>query len=508
MRQTSSGPGRIRECPALFGVRGGYGSAQIVLSLDPGTIRATPKSFVGYSDLTTLLTWLVGYCGVVAFHGPTVSGRLGRGPAAYDRASLLSALTVAAPMGELTLDGGETLVAGEVTGRLLGGTLTQLAAAQGTAYGLAPWDDTILLLEDVGERPYRLDRLVQQIRDAGMLRRCAACCWHVSRCDEPGGVLTAREVLADLFAGFPGPVVFGTPTGHVDGPALTLPLGVQARLVANTRRRLSSRKRRCRRPQARHAMKVHLIGICGTAMATLAALLKQRGFDVQGSDQGVYPPMSEFLASEGIRAFDGYDAAHITSDLSLVVVGNAISRGNPELEAVLVAQDPLLLASGGHSRALPVGRSFDGDCGHPREDHDDLAGWLGAHSAGTDPTVLIGGIARNFGDDGSSYRIGAGREFVIEGDEYDSAFFDKTAKFLKYLPDIAVVNNVEFDHADIYPDLDAVRQAFQRLVLLVPRNGLLLLGHDSEHALALKARAVSPVETFGFSEDADWAATT
>ena len=112
----------------------------------------------------------------------------------------------------------------------------------------------------------------------------------------------------------------------------------------------------------------------------------------------------------------------------------------------------------------------------------------------------MGGIARNFGDDGSSYRIGAGREFVIEGDEYDSAFFDKTAKFLKYLPDIAVVNNVEFDHADIYPDLQAVLQAFQRFVLLVPRNGLLLLGHDSEHALGLKARAVSPVETFGFSE--------
>ncbi len=118
----------------------------------------------------------------------------------------------------------------------------------------------------------------------------------------------------------------------------------------------------------------------------------------------------------------------------------------------------------------------------------------------------MGGIARNFGDDGSSYRIGAGREFVIEGDEYDSAFFDKTAKFLKYLPDIAVVNNVEFDHADIYPDLQAVLQAFQRFVLLVPRNGLLLLGHDSEHALGLKTRAVSPVETFGFSGEADWAA--
>ena len=223
----------------LFGVRGGYGSAQIVSSLDPGTIRATPKSFVGYSDLTTLLTWLVGHCGVVAFHGPTVAGRLGRGPEAYDRASLLAALTVAAPMGELELPGAETLVAGEVTGRLLGGTLTQLAASAGTAYGLLPWDDTILLLEDVGERPYRLDRLVQQIRDSGLLRRVRGVLLGTfPRCDEPGGVLTAREVLADLFDAFPGPVVFGVPTGHVDGPALTLPLGVQARLVAGATVRL------------------------------------------------------------------------------------------------------------------------------------------------------------------------------------------------------------------------------------------------------------------------------
>jgi muramoyltetrapeptide carboxypeptidase len=223
----------------LFAVRGGYGSAQIVSSLDPGTIRTTPKALVGYSDLTTLLTWLVGHCGVIAFHGPTVAGRLGRGPDAYDRASLLAALTVAAPMGELVLEGAETVVTGEVTGRLLGGTLTQLAAAMGTPYGLAPWDDTILLLEDVGERPYRLDRLVQQVRDAGLLRRVRGVMLGTfPRCDEPGGGLTAHEVLADLFAEFPGPVVFGVRTGHVEGPALTLPLGVRVRLVADAVPRL------------------------------------------------------------------------------------------------------------------------------------------------------------------------------------------------------------------------------------------------------------------------------
>jgi muramoyltetrapeptide carboxypeptidase len=230
---------RAPDVRALIGARGGYGSVQIVASLDPGTIRATPKAFVGYSDLTTLLTWLVTHCGVVAFHGPTVAGRLGKGADRYDRASLLAALTRPEPMGEITLATAEGLVPGEAAGRLLGGTLTQLAAAAGTPYALRPWDDTLLLLEDVGERPYRLDRLVQQIRDAGLLRRVRGIVLGTfPRCDEPGGAITARDVLADLFADFPGPVVKDVPTGHVDGPALTLPLGVRARLIASGTPRL------------------------------------------------------------------------------------------------------------------------------------------------------------------------------------------------------------------------------------------------------------------------------
>ncbi len=253
-------------------------------------------------------------------------------------------------------------------------------------------------------------------------------------------------------------------------------------------------------------MKIHLIGVCGTAMATLAAMLKQRGFDVQGSDQAVYPPMSEFLAAEGIRAFDGYRAEQITGDLSLVIVGNAISRGNPELEEVLARKIRYCsLPEAIREHFLWGARSIVIAGTHGKTTTTSLTGWV-LTSAGADPTVLVGGIARNFGDDGSSYRMGRGRDFVIEGDEYDSAFFDKSAKFLKYLPDIAVINNIEFDHADIYPDLDAVKLAFKRLSLLVPRTGLLLLGADSEHALALKADAVSPVETYGFSESADWMA--
>jgi UDP-N-acetylmuramate: L-alanyl-gamma-D-glutamyl-meso-diaminopimelate ligase len=249
--------------------------------------------------------------------------------------------------------------------------------------------------------------------------------------------------------------------------------------------------------------RIHLIGVCGTAMATLAALLKQRGYDVRGSDQNVYPPMSDFLAAQGITTFNGYNAANVTGDVDLVIVGNAISRGNPELEEVLdrkirycslpeAVRDYFLW----RSRSIVIAGT------HGKTTTTALAGWLLAHG-GADPSVFVGGIANNF--DGS-YRIGGGREFVIEGDEYDSAFFDKTAKFLKYLPDVAVVNNIEYDHADIYPDLESIRVAFRRLVNLVPRRGLLLLCADDTEAMALQRFARSPVQTFGLTNGAYWQA--
>jgi UDP-N-acetylmuramate: L-alanyl-gamma-D-glutamyl-meso-diaminopimelate ligase len=241
-------------------------------------------------------------------------------------------------------------------------------------------------------------------------------------------------------------------------------------------------------------------------MATLAAMLKHKGFEVRGSDQDVYPPMSDFLASEGIRVLSGYRAEHITSDLDFVVIGNAISRGNPELEEVLdrkIRHGSLPETIREHF--LWGARSIVISGTHGKTTTTALTGWL-LTDGGVDPTVLVGGVARNFGDRGSSYRMGHGRDFVIEGDEYDSAFFDKTAKFLKYLPDVAVVNNVEFDHADIYEDFDAVSLAFRRLVNLIPRRGLLLAGADSPGARALATGAPSRVETFGLDEQADWQA--
>jgi UDP-N-acetylmuramate: L-alanyl-gamma-D-glutamyl-meso-diaminopimelate ligase len=238
-------------------------------------------------------------------------------------------------------------------------------------------------------------------------------------------------------------------------------------------------------------------------MATLAAMLKRKGFDVRGSDQDVYPPMSDFLAGEGIPAMTGYHADHITGDIDIVVVGNAISRGNAELEEVLDRKIRYCsLPEAIREYFLWGARSTVIAGTHGKTTTASLVGWVLTHGD-LDPTVLVGGIARNFGDAGSSYRLGQGRDFVIEGDEYDSAFFDKTAKFLKYLPDIAVINNVEFDHADIYADFDAVKLAFRRLVNLVPRRGLLLVGADSPGAREVAVRAVSPVQTFGTGEDVD-----
>lgn len=249
--------------------------------------------------------------------------------------------------------------------------------------------------------------------------------------------------------------------------------------------------------------RVHLIGICGTAMATLAALLKSRGFDVRGSDQNVYPPMSDFLAEQHITALEGYKPEHITGELDLVVVGNAISRGNPELEEVLDRKIRYCsLPEAVRDHFLWGARSIVVAGTHGKTTTTSLTGWVLTHG-GADPSVFIGGIADNFG---GSYRVGGGREFVIEGDEYDSAFFDKTAKFLKYLPDIAIVNNIEYDHADIYPDLEAIRVAFRRLVNLIPRRGLLLACADDPEAKALAKLARCRVETFGLADGADWQA--
>ena len=223
----------------LIGVRGGYGSAQVLPLLDAEEVRRARKPFVGYSDLTAMLTFVTGHCGLVAFHGPMLAGRLGRGESAYDRQSLLRAICGPEPLGELTSAGVEVIRPGDVSGTLLGGTLTQLLASLGTPFAFDPPKGHVLFLDEVAERPYRLDRMVTQLQQTGLLARAAGVViGELPKCDEPAGEPTARSAMAELFRDFPGPVLIGFPSGHTTGPAMTLPLGVECRVVADGSPRL------------------------------------------------------------------------------------------------------------------------------------------------------------------------------------------------------------------------------------------------------------------------------
>ena len=223
----------------IIGVRGGFGSAHVLPLLDRSEIRRARKAFIGYSDLTSLLAFVSTGCELVAFHGPTVAGRLGKGTGAYDRDSFVNALCRRQPMGELTTPAVETIKGGEVSGPLFGGTLAQLVASLGTPFAFSPPPGHVLFLEEVNERPYRVDRMITQLRQSGVLARAAAVVvGELLGCDEPSGTPTARSVVADLFGDFPGPVLIGFPSGHTAGPAMTLPLGVLCRVVGDRRPRL------------------------------------------------------------------------------------------------------------------------------------------------------------------------------------------------------------------------------------------------------------------------------
>jgi muramoyltetrapeptide carboxypeptidase len=222
---------------ALIAVRGGYGSVHLLPLLTRDDLRQSPKAFVAYSDNTSLLSWLTTGCGIVAFHGPMLDGRLAKGDAGYDRDSLVKSLT--ATVGELSPDGLVALTSGEAEGALFGGTLTQLLASLSTPFAFDPPDGCVLFLEEVNERPYKLDRMLTQLRLAGILERARAIVFGEMRgCDEPGGTPLARDVIGSALSAFSGPVLFGFPSGHTTGPCWTLPLGVRARVIGSGRPRL------------------------------------------------------------------------------------------------------------------------------------------------------------------------------------------------------------------------------------------------------------------------------
>jgi muramoyltetrapeptide carboxypeptidase len=224
---------------ALVAARGGYGSVQVLPLLDRATIGRHVKAFIGYSDNTSILSWLTLQCGIVSFHGPMIEGRLARGEAGYDRDTFGRCLFRAEAPGEITHPRLEVIVPGEASGMLLGGTLTQLTASLGTAYAFDPPPGFVLFIDEVAERPFRIDRMLTQLRLSGILGRASAVVFgELPNCDEPDGNLTARSTIAGVMAGFRGPVLFGLPSGHTTGPTLTLPFGVRATAIADRQPRL------------------------------------------------------------------------------------------------------------------------------------------------------------------------------------------------------------------------------------------------------------------------------
>ena len=250
--------------------------------------------------------------------------------------------------------------------------------------------------------------------------------------------------------------------------------------------------------EAKH---IHLIGVCGTAMASLAGLLKQHGHRVTGSDAGIYPPMSDLLRSLGVPIAQPYDENNLSPRPDLVVVGNAISRGNPELEYVLDERIPFKsLPAVLHEEFLAGKQTLAVAGTHGKTTTTSMLAWI-LQSAGLNPSFLIGGVAENFG---TSFALRQSEHFVIEADEYDSAFFDKGPKFMHYFPDALILTSVEFDHADIYQDLAAVKTAFKRLANLVPRRGVIVAFDGNVNVEECVSRAFCKVERYGFHPNSEW----
>jgi UDP-N-acetylmuramate: L-alanyl-gamma-D-glutamyl-meso-diaminopimelate ligase len=249
---------------------------------------------------------------------------------------------------------------------------------------------------------------------------------------------------------------------------------------------------------------LHLLGIGGAAMAPVAGMLKERGYYVTGSDVNVYPPASTLLTSLGIKWSEGFREENLKPVPDLAVIGNVIARGNPELEYILDEKISYRsMAEIIEEFFIPNHTSIVVAGTHGKTTTTAMLAWI-FQVAGRRPDFLVGGVAPNFGD--KSYGLGGGEEFIIEGDEYETAFFDRGPKFLHYHPDELILTSLEYDHADIYPDLASIALQFRRLVNLVPRRGKILVWGEGEEVRRCTEKAFCPVETYGLSSGMDWSA--
>ncbi len=485
---------------AIICSRGGYGSNYLLEGLDLELIKQNPKPLFAYSDLSVVQSWLLDRVGLVSFHGPMAAADFYRDDGVHHPSFNAAIDGGMASLG--AAEGLRTLRPGSVTGTLYGGCLSMIVSSLGTPFA-AETEGKLLFLEDVNVKPYQIDRMLRQMILAGKLERVKGIIFgEMKDCGLPNGERgQLEEVLLRVLERFDGPIGFGLRSGHVSRSIVTLPFGIEARLELKDGGRwirsqsgifrAGGRELSAMQAAINKRRHIHLIGICGTAMASLAGMLQLKGHRVTGSDMAAYPPMSDFLRELGITIAEPFSAKNLDPAPDLVIVGNALSRGNPEVEYILDERIPFTsLARIIHDEFVAGHESLVVAGTHGKTTTTSMLAWIYEVAARRDaqlaPSFLIGGIAENFG---SSFQLRQGRPFIIEGDEYDTAFFDKGPKFMHYFPDALILTHVEFDHADIYRDLDSVKTAFKRLVNLVPQRGRVVAFDGTENVTECVTKA-------------------
>ena len=408
-------------------------------------------------------------------------------------------------------EGLRSLKPGTASGTLYGGCLSILVSLLGT-----PWEPhtegKLLFIEDVGTKPYQIDRMLWQLREAGKFAGVSGIIFgEMLDCSSPGAapdlldraILSALSTIRRTDRDWPAqrPCFAAECYAHFWCPGATHSGGTDRSAVAR-----SGGHKMMGEGMKKVSRHIHLSGICGTAMASLAGLLQLEGHRITGSDKAAYPPMSDLLRSLGIPVAEPYAGANLEPVPDLVVIGNALSRGNPEVERVLDERIPFTSMAAMLREEFLTGRESLVVAGtHGKTTTTSMLAWIyqvaSRKKPDLEPSFLIGGVAENFG---SSFQLRPTRTFILEGDEYDTAFFDKGPKFLHYFPDALILTHVEFDHADIYADLEAVKTAFKRLVNLIPQRGQIVAFDASDNVSECIQHAPCRVERYGFGNRADW----
>ena len=501
---------QAKDSQILWSLRGGWGSARLMPMLTTLKSTTPTKIFIGYSDMTTLHMFFND-----AWKWPTLHSSMlyelsteeGRQQESTELRKLLFGFTSSLeyknlkPLNKLARQ--EKIIHAPI----VGGNLTVLQSSLGTPWQVLP-KGKILALEDVNEEAYRVDRMLFQLEQAGFFKDVCAIIFGSFTGGKEKNSSLLWKVIKNRFAKEASvPILKDLPFGHAPQrrplPLLTtaqLQLGPSCALHVQVP--ISSESYSHNKvplwaeespPPLKKGASVHFMGICGTAMASLAGLFLEQGFRVTGSDQNVYPPMSTQLENLGISIMEGYKASNLDHNPDLVIVGNVISKDFEEAQALLKSKIPYTSLPKALGKFIIADRHSVVISGtHGKTTTTAMMSWV-AEVQGRRPGFLIGGIPHNFE---KSFRPPQGNWFVIEGDEYDTAFFDKNPKFIYYHPQYVILTSIEFDHADIYSNLDDIKLAFKELIQRIPMDGLLVANSDDPHVMDI-AQNHPRLVTFG-----------